>query len=1457
MTFSIMKKLPLLTLVCYSMHASDGSILQDIQLALPSLGIPAALSSVSTGGNGSSGIAISGTTAYVANQASNTLAVLDISNPSNISFVGTVFNGQLNGPYWVTVNGTTGYVTNLNSNAPLPPPNSNKLVVFDITNPLSPSIVGNTTLGFQCYSFQVVGTTGYALNANSNYIRVLDLTNPSVPTPIGTVNLPLIGGRYMTVNGNFGYVPHQFFPGTVSILQLSPGTATVVGSVSSGGNIPNFMEVKGTTGYVTNISSSTIGVINLTNPTAPVLLATVSANSPFAIGINGNFAYVSNNSAPLVNGYDISNPANPTLDLIPLTLSSGPSMFFDFAGPVGFVTSNNPGYLTAFTAPLPPYVWTGSNNNVWNQDGNWQAPGAPSLTDDVFLQTSGVPITLGSARAKNVYFNGSSSFTLQSGSLTLGGSLLQSSGSQTLSAPVTFASGGTVELLNGTLSIQTILSGATNPLKLKGTGYYNIKPSSVISNGDSSLTIDISSGQLLNDNAIIGSSTSLVSILGGSFTNQNNAILGLYESSAGGSLNISNGTFTSSGGSRIGKFSSGNGTLTIDNGIFTSSDSTIGWGPVSGTINLTINNGSFTGTNSSIIGYFQGSTKGSINIGGGSFSSNSSSISFAEDSAVVNLLINNTEFNNSNSSRIGFFRDSTKGSVTISGGTFTSYNSNIFNLAGTASVELLIENGVFNNFDNSNIGFFADASKGTITIKGGSFNNNTATMCLFAGGSRGTVSIQNGQFNLNGYSPLGFTDGTSSAVFDVSGGNFTLASPEAYLFKRNSYASQLLLNVNGGTFTAASGGFFGYNSNTITIQNGSISMQNGTFAAYTANSLAISNSAFIHTGTGALFGPAPLQMDGGTVRNDGLLLLDRVCLNASSNYSRLFSNSNLSLGVINGTGELWMAGTVSVSNSMAQGTVYVGQGMNVTFAPMSVSPQYVDASLILTGTMSANTIVTGSGFMYAKGAVVGDLEVKKFGQLTPGGLVDKTDIFKLYGDLLMGGNSTLRIDFDQNGNDQVIVYGGDVTLGNNPSNPILLLKADGPFSSPTEFPIITFGTSLKSERLGGIITGEFTIQGDQPLLSYELVQNSNGIFLVASANAFSTLPLTPNQMSVAHVLDSLNGHTNSCLQTKIKQMEIFTASELAALFDTLDPAEFKGQQIVFEEMSFIMNNELSHTLYRHQQGWKAFLSGGYQKLSQQSYSQYDGFSANAGYELLGASYGFDKWQIVGALGALETSTNYKTIPSHSSSASIIANVGASGFMKNWSFGLDSLFGYHFIHTSRKILPFNLQAVSNHGGYNLKVEAKGAYTHIWRDTKFMPYEQFGYNFTHENDFTEHGASCLDLSVDSSSRNMLRNTLGFRVETRVEKSLKRHIHIQPYLDASWVWENRFSGLSYNASFVQTSPTMHVQGINLTRNFGKLEAGLLGSGEFFTAKLSFNGMWGSRAYELGASLTLDRKF
>ena len=460
-----------------------------------------ATGSVGTGDN-PTGVAVSGTTAYVVTNISNTLQVFDISNPTSPALLGSVTVGNGNfGPSGVAVSGTRAYVVNVYSNT---------LQVYDVSNPASPTLRGSAGTGNNPTGVAVSGSTAYVVNNNST-LQVFDVSNPASPTLRGSVATGS-NPNSVAVSGTTAYVTNDG-SSTLQVFDASiPASPTLRGSVGTGNN-PTSVAVSGTTAYVANYGSSTLQVFDASNPASPALLGSVATgNHPTSVAVSGPTAYVANYDNTL-QVFDVRIPASPAL-LGSAGTNNGP-VSMAVSGPTACVVSFG-NTLQVFSSTLPPRVVAVS------PDGTVGSVALPSASDFIRNTTSPQANSnfnvSGAGTVGGAFAAGSVSVT---GNATVGGSLalrnstsekynwsLTSSGlnlseSNVASGRLFVQDGGNVGL--GTTAPSQKLEVAGN-VKIAGTGNGLLFPDGTVQKTKPVLSI---SGQSLTINGPDGNTVTL------------------------------------------------------------------------------------------------------------------------------------------------------------------------------------------------------------------------------------------------------------------------------------------------------------------------------------------------------------------------------------------------------------------------------------------------------------------------------------------------------------------------------------------------------------------------------------------------------------------------------------------------------------------------------------------------------------------------------------------------------------------------------------------------------------------------------------------------------------------------------------------------------------------------------------------------------------------------------------
>lgn len=349
-------------------------------LSLPGRAInPAHLSSIANGTdgaplNGPGQMMASGPYLYVSAFDDDDLTILDISDPANISYVGSIADAAgvpLNGPGSVFVQGNYAYVAANQSNA---------LTIIDVSNPSNPTFVSTLADGGAGEPYLtglsqvfVAGNYAYITSVNDNALQVVDISDPFNPRAAGSL---LDGGG----SGPFFDQPYSLF--------VSGGYAYVVTYAFGGTSYVNVIDVSDPTNpaYVSSIVDGGAGTPYLTNATAIVY--------------QNHYLYVSANGDDALEIIDVSDPLNPTH--AGAVVHNGTSVLLN--GPRTTYVAGDYAYTTAETSNTVTITDVSSSTNptvvATVQDGGVGV--APHLSGALGIATRGNYLFVGSASDDDV-----------------------------------------------------------------------------------------------------------------------------------------------------------------------------------------------------------------------------------------------------------------------------------------------------------------------------------------------------------------------------------------------------------------------------------------------------------------------------------------------------------------------------------------------------------------------------------------------------------------------------------------------------------------------------------------------------------------------------------------------------------------------------------------------------------------------------------------------------------------------------------------------------------------------------------------------------------------------------------------------------------------------------------------------------------------------------------------------
>ncbi|MCG5430912.1 Ig-like domain-containing protein [Mycobacterium sp. MYCO198283] len=252
----------------FTVGVSDGTASMTVTVNVPVL--PAQLTNQAPTAVGTNpfGVAVTGSRAYVANQASNTVSVVNTATNAVIATINVTGS-----PMGVaaSADGTRVYVSGGGG--------------VSVINTATNAVVATVPLsGGQSYGIAASpnGSRVYVSQTGDNTVAVINTATNTVVTNVTVGVTP--GGLAVTPNGSRVYVAN-FNGGTVSVIDTA--TNTVVGSEIVVGANPYGVAISpdGTRAYVTNAGSNSVSVINTATNTVVGTVANVGA-TPWGVTVS-------------------------------------------------------------------------------------------------------------------------------------------------------------------------------------------------------------------------------------------------------------------------------------------------------------------------------------------------------------------------------------------------------------------------------------------------------------------------------------------------------------------------------------------------------------------------------------------------------------------------------------------------------------------------------------------------------------------------------------------------------------------------------------------------------------------------------------------------------------------------------------------------------------------------------------------------------------------------------------------------------------------------------------------------------------------------------------------------------------------------------------------------------------------------------------------------------------------
>ncbi|MFA4876472.1 MAG: C1 family peptidase [Methanoregula sp.] len=278
-------------------------------------------------------VTISGNYAYIAGNTSNSLEIVNLTNPFRPVHEGSIANGTagalLDGPVDVAVSGKYAYVASFRSNA---------LEIIDISTPSAPVYQGRITHGSggallgSPQRVAVSGNLTYVVSSSSNALEIVNTTNPALPAHYASLSNG-VGGALLdnpvdieiADDYPYAYIASSGSNALEIVNITDPAVPSHKGSIVNGAggallSNPQSVTISGYNALVTSRGNNALEIVDISNQSTPFhrgslsKTATVSwLNGPTDVVVSADrkYAYIASNTGGTLDIIDVSDPAAP------------------------------------------------------------------------------------------------------------------------------------------------------------------------------------------------------------------------------------------------------------------------------------------------------------------------------------------------------------------------------------------------------------------------------------------------------------------------------------------------------------------------------------------------------------------------------------------------------------------------------------------------------------------------------------------------------------------------------------------------------------------------------------------------------------------------------------------------------------------------------------------------------------------------------------------------------------------------------------------------------------------------------------------------------------------------------------------------------------------------------------------------------------------------------------------
>ncbi|HSG17551.1 MAG TPA: tail fiber domain-containing protein [Anaerolineae bacterium] len=268
-------------------------------------------------------VQVAGGLAFVASELNNRLVIIDVSDPSKLRSIGSS-DRLLAKPQAVHVIGNHAFVASYGEN------NTglhDGLAIFDVSDPTEPlnrdfadAYLDGTSDVF------VAGGHAYVASQKNNRLVSFDISDPDNIVAIGFVSESLVAPSTVHIRGNYAYVLGGGSNNLVIYDIRDPSSMAYVGQATTALHQPQSLYLSGENAYVAyagdpgTAANSGLAVFDVSDPADIQVLSVIdmsdsqpSPEKPVAIAGSGRHVYVANEAHHSVGIYDINHLSAPAV----------------------------------------------------------------------------------------------------------------------------------------------------------------------------------------------------------------------------------------------------------------------------------------------------------------------------------------------------------------------------------------------------------------------------------------------------------------------------------------------------------------------------------------------------------------------------------------------------------------------------------------------------------------------------------------------------------------------------------------------------------------------------------------------------------------------------------------------------------------------------------------------------------------------------------------------------------------------------------------------------------------------------------------------------------------------------------------------------------------------------------------------------------------------------------------